>query len=126
MVRVGLGYLAAADPTAMPAQAQAECLLELEQQDAISTAARAWILSAFAAGHGYAADADYSATSWLIHKSRVTKGAARGHLGWLGRGSARAAASEVPRLGCLAIRCVVSREITSRQAQGFARGHDQR
>jgi len=85
VVRAGLGYLAAADPTAMGAQAQAECLLELERLDAIGTAARAWILGAFTAGHGYAADADYSATSWLIHKSRVTKGAARGHLGWARR-----------------------------------------
>jgi len=88
MVRAGLGYLAAADPTAMGAHAQAECLLELERLDAIGTAARAWILGAFTAGHGYAADADYSATSWLIHKSRVTKGAARGHLGWARRAAA--------------------------------------
>ena len=85
MVRAGLGYLAAADPTAMGAEAQAECLLELERLDAIGTAARAWILGAFTARHGYAADADYSATSWLIHNSRVTKGAARGHLGWVRR-----------------------------------------
>jgi hypothetical protein len=85
MVRAGLGYLAAADPAAMPAQAQAECLQALEQADAIATAARAWILGAFAAGHGYSADADYSPTAWLIHRTRVTKGAARGHLGWARR-----------------------------------------
>jgi hypothetical protein len=85
MVRAGLSYLAAADPTAMPAQAQADCLLEMERLDAIGTAARAWVLGAFTAAHGYAADADYSATSWLIHKSRITKGAARGHLGWARR-----------------------------------------
>ncbi len=30
-------------------------------------------------------DADYSATAWLIHRTRVTKGAARGHLGWARR-----------------------------------------
>jgi Domain of unknown function (DUF222) len=85
MVRAGLGYLAAVEPTAMGAQAQAECLLALEQHDAVSTAARARILRAFTAGHGYAADADYSATAWLIHRSGVTKGAARGHLGWARR-----------------------------------------
>lgn len=85
MVLAGLGYLAAADPTAMSAQAQAECLQALEQADAIAAAARAWILGAFAANHGYSADADYSATSWLIHRTRVTKGAARGHLGWARR-----------------------------------------
>jgi Domain of unknown function (DUF222) len=85
MVLAGLSYLAAADPTAMAAQAQAECLQTLEQGDAICTAARARILAAFTAGQGYSADADYSPTSWLIHRTRVTKGAARGHLGWAGR-----------------------------------------
>ena len=81
----GLRYLAAADPTAMATQAQAECLQGLEQADAICTAARAWYLAAFTAGQGYSADADYSPTSWLIHRTKVTKGAARGHLGWAGR-----------------------------------------
>ena len=85
MVLTGLSHLAAADPTAMAAQAQAECLLALEQGDAISAAARARILAAFTAGQGYAADADYSPTSWLIHRTRITKGAARAHLGWARR-----------------------------------------
>jgi hypothetical protein len=85
MVLAGLRYLAAADPTALAAQAQAECLQALEQGDAISTAARARILAAFTAGRGYADDADYSPTSWLIHRTKVTKGAARGHLGWARR-----------------------------------------
>jgi len=85
MVLDGLGYLAAADPTALAAEAQAECLQVLEQADAIKTAARAWFLGAFTAGQGYAADADYSATAWLIHRTKVTKGAARGHLGWARR-----------------------------------------
>ena len=48
----------------------------------MSTAARAQILGGFTAGQGYSADADYSPASWLIHRTRVTKGAARGHLGW--------------------------------------------
>jgi Domain of unknown function (DUF222) len=85
MVLVGLGYLTAADPTAFAAQAQAECLQTLEQADAMSTAARAWFLGAFTSGQGYAEDADYSPTAWLIHRTRVTKGAARGHLGWARR-----------------------------------------
>ena len=51
----------------------------------MSTAARARILAAFTARQGYAEDADYSPTSWLIHRTRVTKGAARGHLRWAGR-----------------------------------------
>ena len=88
MVLAGLSYLAAADPTALAARAQAECLQTLEQADAIATAARARILAAFTAGNGYAADADYSPTSWLIHRTRITKGAARGHLGWARRAAA--------------------------------------
>ena len=60
MVLAGLRYLAAADPTALAAQAQAECLRSLEQADAIATAARARILAAFTAGRGYSADAGYS------------------------------------------------------------------
>ena len=85
MVLAGLRHLAAADPAALAAQAQAECLRSLEQADAIAAAARARILAAFTAGHGYAGDADYSPASWLIHRTKVTKGAARGHLGWARR-----------------------------------------
>src|ERR1700722_12395593 len=85
MYLTSLRYLAATDPTAMAAQAQAECLQAPEQGDAMSTAARARILAAFTAGQGYAADADYSATSWLIHRTGVTKGAARGHRAWARR-----------------------------------------
>ena len=85
MLRAGMSYLAAADPTAMAAQTQAECLQTLEQLDAVETAARAGILAAFTAGQGYSADADYSPASWLIHRTGITKGAARGHLGWARR-----------------------------------------
>jgi hypothetical protein len=81
----GLSYLATTDPTAMAAQAQAECLQGFERAEAISTAARAWYLGAFTTGQGYSADADYSPTAWLIHRTKVTKGAARGHLGWARR-----------------------------------------
>jgi Domain of unknown function (DUF222) len=85
MVLAGLRYLAAADPAALAAEAQAECLRRLEQADAIATAARARILAAFTDGRGYAGDADYSPASWLIHRTKVTKGTARGHLGWARR-----------------------------------------
>ena len=74
MVLTGLSHLAAADPTAMAVQAQAECLLALEQGDAISAAARARILAAFTAGRGYSADADYSPASWLIHRTEGDQG----------------------------------------------------
>ena len=103
MVLDGLSYLAAADPTALAAQAQAECLQTLEQAGAIVTAARARILAAFTAGQGYAEDADYSPTSWLIHRTRITKAAARGHLG-----SGRRAAAHPQVLAALAEGTVLS------------------
>jgi len=82
MIRAGYGYLAAGDPTAMATAAQASCLLALEQVDAIGTAVRARILGAFTASRGYAEDGDYSPASWLIHRTRVTKHAARAHRAW--------------------------------------------
>ena len=88
MLRSAMGYLAAADATALATETQAQCLLALEQLDAIETAARASMLAAFTAGQGYAADADYSPRAWLMYKTRVTKGAASGHLGWVGRAAA--------------------------------------
>jgi hypothetical protein len=75
-VRAGLRFLAAADATQMPVQTQAECLQMLEQANAISTAARASILGAFAAGQGYSADADHSPRAWLINRTQITKGVA--------------------------------------------------
>jgi hypothetical protein len=88
MVRAGLRFLAAADATQMPVQTQAECLQMLEQADAISTAARASVLSAFTTGQGYSADADYSARAWLINRTRITKGAAVAHTAWVRRAAA--------------------------------------
>ena len=82
MVRAGLGYLAAADPGQLPAATQAECLRELEQDAASLTAARAGLLAAFTAGQGHARDGDYSAVSWLIHRTGITRGAAIGHTAW--------------------------------------------
>jgi hypothetical protein len=88
MVRAGLGYLAAADPGQLPAATQAEFLRELEQADAAATAARAWFLAAFTAGQGPAGDGDYSAVSWLMHRTGITKGAAVGHSAWAKRAAA--------------------------------------
>ena len=85
MVQAGLSYLAAADAAQLPAATQAECLRRLERSDAIATAARAFILAGFTAGQGYADDADYSAVAWLIHQTRITRGAAVGHAAWAGR-----------------------------------------
>jgi hypothetical protein len=88
MARAALGYLAAADPAALSAEAQAECLRGLERTDAISTAVRASFLAAFTVGKGYAADADYSARAWLMHKTGITRGAAAAHTAWAKRAAA--------------------------------------
>src|SRR2546421_1270596 len=85
MVRAALGYLAAADAARLPAAVQAEALRELEQADAAATAARAFLLAAFTAGQGHAGDGDYSAVSWLIHRTGITRGAAVGHSAWAKR-----------------------------------------
>ena len=85
MIRAGLSYLAAADTASLSAATQAECLRELEQADAVLTAARAFVLAGFTAGQGYADDADYSARSWLIHHTHITPGAAVGHTAWAKR-----------------------------------------
>jgi hypothetical protein len=51
----------------------------------MATAARAWFLSSFTTGRGYSGDAEYSAVSWLIHRTRITRGAAVGHSAWAKR-----------------------------------------
>jgi Domain of unknown function (DUF222) len=84
-VQAGLRFLAAADPTRMSAQAQAEALQMMERATAVVTAARASVLSAFTSGQGYSADADYSPRAWLIHKTRVTKAVAVAHTAWAKR-----------------------------------------
>ena len=88
MVRAGLGYLAAADATQMAAQVQAQCLHGLEQATAIGTVARTSILGAFTVGRGYIDDGAYSPRSWLIHQTRISKGAATGHTAWVRRARA--------------------------------------
>ena len=85
MARAALGYLAAVDAAQLGDEAQAACLRGLEQTDAIATAARASFLSAFTAGKGYSADADYSARAWLMHKTGITRGAAASHTAWANR-----------------------------------------
>ena len=85
MVQAGLSYLAAADAAQLDAETQAACLRGLEQTDATATAARASFLSAFTAGKGYSADADYSARAWLMHKTGITRGAAASHTAWANR-----------------------------------------
>jgi len=88
MVRAGMGFLAAADATAMPAAMQAECLQGLEEIDSVETVARASVLRAFSAGQGYCGDGEYSAKTWLVHRTRVSRGTAAGHMTWARRAAA--------------------------------------
>ena len=88
MLRSAMGYLAAADATAMAAETQAQCLQALEQVNSMGTAARASILAAFTSGQGYSADADHSPRAWLIHKTHITKGAAVSYTAWVRRAAA--------------------------------------
>jgi Domain of unknown function (DUF222) len=88
VVRAGLRFVAMADATAMTAAERAACLRGLEKADAVATAARISVLGTFGAGQDYVDDGDYSARSWLEHRTRVTRGAAAGHTGWVKRADA--------------------------------------
>ena len=76
VARAGLRFVAMADATAMTAAERAACLRGLEKADAVATAARISVLGTFGAGQDYADDGDYSARSWLEHRTQVTRGAA--------------------------------------------------
>ena len=85
MVRAGLGYLASCDAASLGTAAQAAALTGLEAAEAQHTAARAKILSAFTAQHGYEADGQYGAAAWLRAITRITRAAAGAAAGWARR-----------------------------------------
>jgi hypothetical protein len=91
LVHAALGYLAAADATAMGAAERAGCLRGLEEADAVATAARTSVLGAFGAGQDCTDDGDYSPFAWLVHRTHVTRGTAADHTGWVKRGTAHPA-----------------------------------
>jgi Domain of unknown function (DUF222) len=72
----------------VPAETQAACLLALEQVTAMTAAAHAVFLRAFAAGKGYSADGAYSPGAWLVHQGRMTRAAARARKEWAARAGA--------------------------------------
>jgi len=88
MLSSALGYLAAADATAMAAETQAQCLRALEQAHSMGTAVRSSVLAAFTSGQGYSGDADYSLRAWLINRTRITKGTAVAYTAWVRRAAA--------------------------------------
>ena len=85
MLTAAMGYLAAADATAMTAEEQARCLRVLERATSAGAAARTSVLAGFTSGRGYSADADYSPRAWLIHKTGVSRGAAVAYTAWVRR-----------------------------------------
>src|SRR5690348_1788341 len=120
MVHAGLAYIATADATAMSAAERARCLREMEQADAVATAARTSVLGAFAAGQDYADDGDYSACSWLIHRTQGTKGTAVDHTGWVKRGVGHPLV--MAALAGKAVSKSYAREICRREGRGVPAG----
>src|ERR1051326_938947 len=83
MLRSAMGYLAAADATAMEAATQAQCLRTLEQLHAIETAARASVLGALvSSGSG---ETTFRRRAWLGRETGVTTSTATGHAAWARR-----------------------------------------
>jgi hypothetical protein len=85
MVSAGLSYLASCDAAQLPTAVQAETLCGLERAEAVHTAARAKVLAAFTAQHGYEADAAFGPKTWLRAHTKVTQGAAAGAVAWATR-----------------------------------------
>jgi hypothetical protein len=92
MLRSAMGYLAAADATAMAAETQAQCLRALEQLHAIETAARASVLGALASSRSDTAG--FSPRAWLIRETGITAGAATSHAAWVRRAAAHPQVTE--------------------------------
>jgi len=90
MLRSAMGYLAAADATAMEAATQAQCLRTLEQLHAIETAARASVLGALASSRS--GETSSRQRAWLVRETGVTPATATGHAAWARR------AAEHPRV----------------------------
>ncbi|HEY6276993.1 MAG TPA: DUF222 domain-containing protein [Streptosporangiaceae bacterium] len=85
MLDRALDTLNTTDTASLPASVQARLLRALERAEAKHTAARARVLTAFAAQSGYEDDGQGSARVWLKWQTRVTKGAAAGAVGWARR-----------------------------------------
>jgi hypothetical protein len=77
-----LGHLAATDWTSPGTAAHGEMLARLQQAQAKLTAVNAAVLAAFTAGSGYEPDGHRSAMAWLMHRTRISRGAAAGAVGW--------------------------------------------
>ncbi len=97
--KTALAFLASAETAALPAATAAECLRELEQAAAMHVAARARMLSGFAAQRGFEADGQGSAGSWLRWQTRITRGAAAEACAWARRLAAHPAVADALAAG---------------------------
>ena len=79
MVRAGLGYLAAADAAGSPPRPRPSACANSSSTTRWRRRRGPSFLAGFTAGAGPAGDGDYSAVSWLIHRTGITRGAAVGH-----------------------------------------------
>jgi hypothetical protein len=77
MVQAGLSFLADCSGS--------EALAGLEGAEARLTAARAAVLGRFCAAREFEADGQFGPKPWLRAFTRITKGAAAGAMGWMGR-----------------------------------------
>ena len=83
--RAGLAYLATADPAALTAAEQADCLRGLAAAGSQHLAAISAVLTAFDRGGAYTDDAAATARSWLRWQTRATHAAAGVQTAWARR-----------------------------------------
>jgi hypothetical protein len=84
-VEAGLAFLGRADAAALPAETLAVCLRGLGRAEAVHTAARSRLLTAFNAQSGSEADGHPTTKSWLRWQTRATNAAAGGQVWWMRR-----------------------------------------
>ena len=105
MLQSAMGYLAAADPTAMTAEEQARCLRVLERATSVGHGGADLGAGRVRLQPGPGADAEYSPRAWLIHKTGVTRGAAMAYTAWVRRAEEHPAGLRGPgRRGAVRVR----------------------
>ena len=77
-----LGHLAATDWVSLGTTAHGEMLARLQRAQAQLTAVNAAVLAAFTAQSGYEPDGHRSAMAWLVNRTKMSRGAAAGAVGW--------------------------------------------
>jgi hypothetical protein len=82
MLDASLDYLAATDWASLGTQAHGEMLAQLQRAQAQLTAVNAAVLAAFTAQSGYEPDGHRSAMAWLVNRTKMSRGAAAGAVGW--------------------------------------------